>query len=78
MGGCTLVCQKSGLVLQGAVVKLPWMDEDLRRRELRQADKLKLQAVPVLSINDSFLYKKRKSVSGTSQARCDETKDSLA
>ena len=77
MGGC-LVCRNTLPVLQGAIVTLPGVEEEILRRELYRAEEKKLKAVPVLSIQSSCLYRKRRSLMGLLQAHCDDTKDSEA
>jgi hypothetical protein len=76
MGGCSVVCRNTLPVLQGAVVPLYEFEEDILQRELYHAEQKKMKSVPVLSIRSSSLYRKRRSLCGSLQAQCDDTKDS--
>ena len=71
MGICSNICvRKSILVTPGRL-----QFEETRELELKLANMKKLESVPKLSINESFLYKKRRSVSGGSLNKTDETKE---
>lgn len=76
MGGCSVLCGNTLPVLQGAIMTLPRLKAERLQRELYRADQKKLKSVPVLSIQSSCLYRKRRSVLGSLQPHSDDTKDS--
>lgn len=73
MGICSTICKHLSPFPSDLSRRPAWEEEEIREAELLQVERNKRKNVPILSIQDNFLYRQRKSVLGSS--KCDETKD---